>query len=131
MCFWDIYIFILRPNRYGRVRLESIPELSMDEASSLQTLENFTVPELKASLSNNQSVEETVVYFNTENGLALVESGIGMESVTIQSGLDSVAVEGDLNEGREGVTIQAIGLEMNVGEEGQVLSLVQIGDSIS
>ena len=103
----------------------------MDEASSLQTLENFSVPELKASLSNNQSVEETVVYFNTENGLALVESGIGMESVTIQSGLDSVAVEGDLNEGMEGVTIQAIGLEMNVGEEGQVLSLVQIGDSIS
>jgi len=120
-----------KPNRYGRVRLESIPELSMDEASSLQTLENFSVPELKASLSNNQSVEETVVYFNTENGLALVESGIGMESVTIQSGLDSVAVEGDLNEGMEGVTIQAIGLEMNVGEEGQVLSLVQIGDSIS
>jgi len=110
-----------KPNRYGRVRLESIPELSMDEASSLQTLESFTVPELKNPLNVNQSVEETVVYFNTDSGLALVEGGIGMEGVTIQGGLDG---------GMEGVTIQAIGLEMDVGEEGQVLSLVQIDDGI-
>ena len=93
----------------------------MDEASSLQTLESFTVPELKNPLNVNQSVEETVVYFNTDSGLALVEGGIGMEGVTIQGGLDG---------GMEGVTIQAIGLEMDVGEEGQVLSLVQIDDGI-
>ena len=31
----------------------------------------------------------------------------------------------------EGVTIQAIGLEMDVGSEGQVLSLVQIDDNMS
>ena len=34
-------------------------------------------------------------------------------------------------EGVGGVTIQAIGLEMDVGEEGQVLSLVQIDDNIT
>merc|ERR1712013_724872 len=31
-----------KSNRYGRVRLESIPELSMGQASSLHTLENFS-----------------------------------------------------------------------------------------
>ena len=31
----------------------------------------------------------------------------------------------------EGVTIQAIGLEMDVGAEGQVLSLVQIDDNMT
>jgi len=117
-----------KPNRYGRVRLESIPELSMDEASSLQTLESFSVPELKNSLNVNQSVEETVVYFNTDSGLALVDGGLGMEGVAIQGGL---AIQGSLEGGMEGVTIQAIGLEMDVGEEGQVLSLVQIDDRIS
>ena len=34
-------------------------------------------------------------------------------------------------EGVGGVTIQAIGLEMAVGEEGQVLSLVQIDDNMT
>ena len=34
-------------------------------------------------------------------------------------------------EGVGGVTIQAIGLEMDVGEEGQVLSLVQIDDNMT
>jgi len=120
-----------KPNRYGRVRLESIPELSMDEASSLQTLESFSVPELKDPLNVNQSVEETVVYFNTDSGLALVDGGIGMEGVTIQGGLEGVAIQGSLDGGMEGVTIQAIGLEMDVGEEGQVLSLVQIDDGIA
>jgi len=100
----------------------------MDEASSLQTLESFSVPELKNSLNVNQSVEETVVYFNTDSGLALVDGGLGMEGVAIQGGL---AIQGSLEGGMEGVTIQAIGLEMDVGEEGQVLSLVQIDDRIS
>ena len=113
------------------MRLESIPELSMDEASSLQTLESFSVPELKNPLNVNQSVEETVVYFNTDSGLALVDGGMGMEGVTIQGGLEGVAIQGSLDGGMEGVTIQAIGLEMDVGEEGQVLSLVQIDDGIS
>jgi len=120
-----------KPNRYGRVRLESIPELSMDEASSLQTLESFAVPELKNPLNVSQPVEETVVYFNTDSGLALVDGAMGMEGVAIQSGLEGVAIQGGLDGGIEGVTIQAIGLEMDVGEEGQVLSLVQIDDGIT
>ena len=113
------------------MRLESIPELAMDEASSLQTLESFAVPELKNPLNVSQSVEETVVYFNTDSGLALVDGAMGMEGVAIQSGLEGVAIQGGLDGGMEGVTIQAIGLEMDVGEEGQVLSLVQIDDGIT
>jgi len=120
-----------KPNRYGRVRLESIPELSMDEASSLQTLESFAVPDLKNPLNVTQPVEETVVYFNTDSGLALVDGAMGMEGVAIQGGLEGVAIQGGLDGGMEGVTIQAIGLEMDVGEEGQVLSLVQIDDGIA
>ena len=102
----------------------------MEEADNLQNLENFSVSELKTedvvseetvfSVSEtNFSVselktedvvsEETVVYFNTETGLGL----------NIQ--------EGGLGE----VTIQAIGLEMDVGEGGQVLSLVQIDEGMS
>ena len=72
-----------------------------------------------------------MVYFNTESGLTLVDSGMGMEGVTIQGGLEEVAIQGSLEGSMEGVTIQAIGLEMDVGEEGQVLSLVQIDDGIS
>ena len=98
---------LCRANRYGeRVQLGSIPELSMEDADGLQNLENFSVSELKAE---NVGAEETVVYFNTEAGLGL----------NIQ--------EGGLGE----VTIQAIGLEMDVGEEGQVLSLVQIDEGMS
>lgn len=90
-----------KTNRYGgRVQLESIPELSMDDAASLSNLENFNVSELK---EENHGREETVVYFNTDSGL-----GIGIE----------------------GVTIQAIGLEMDEGGTGQVLSLVQIDEGM-
>ena len=103
----DSKIILFRANRYGeRVQLGSIPELSMEDADGLQNLENFSVSELKAE---NVGAEETVVYFNTEAGLGL----------NIQ--------EGGLGE----VTIQAIGLEMDVGEEGQVLSLVQIDEGMS
>ena len=49
--------------------------------------------------------EETVVYFSPG------AEGFNMEEVA-------------------GVTIQDIGLEMEVGKEGQVLSLVQINDNI-
>ena len=93
----------------------------MDEASSLHNLEGFSVPELKNSLSSDQSVEETVVYFNADSGLALVDGTIGIDGVAIQGGLENVAVHNNLDGGIEGVTIQAIGLEMDVGEEGQVL----------
>merc|ERR1719391_1150583 len=90
-----------KSNRYvGRGHLESIPELSMDDAASLSNLENFNVSELK---EENHGTEETVVYFNTDSGL-----GIGIE----------------------GVTIQAIGLEMDEGGTGQVLSLVQIEEGM-
>ena len=67
--------------RFGRVRLESIPELSMSDAS-LHTLETFSVAELKESGMEANTVEETVVYFNTDSGLALVEGG---EPVTIEA----------------------------------------------
>ena len=50
--------------------------------------------------------EETVVYFSPG------AEGFNMEEVA-------------------GVTIQDIGLKMEVGKEGQVLSLVQINDNIS
>ena len=80
-----------------------------------------------------EGVEETVVYFNTDSGL-----GIGIEGVTIQGGLEEVT-------NIDGVTIQAIGwnlkhfltdnpsplLGLDVGEEGQVLSLVQIDEGIT
>ena len=123
-----------RSNRYGRVRLDSIPELPLEAAGTagLQNLESFSVSELKAP---EEGVEETVVYFNTDSGL-----GIGIEGVTIQGALEEVT-------NIEGVTIQAIGsseydrtlkstlsipgLEMDVGEEGQVLSLVQIDEGIT
>ena len=102
-----VVIVLFRGNRYGeRVQLGSIPELSMEEADNLQNLENFSVSELK---TEDVVSEETVVYFNTETGLGL----------NIQ--------EGGLGE----VTIQAIGLEMDVGEGGQVLSLVQIEEGMS
>jgi len=106
-----------KTNRYGRVRLDSIPELPLEAATTgLQNLESFSVSELKAQ---EEGVEETVVYFNTDSGL-----GIGIEGVTIQGALEEVT-------NIEGVTIQAIGLEMDVGEEGQVLSLVQIDEGIT
>ena len=124
---------MFRTNRYGRVRLDSIPELPLEASTTgLQNLESFSVSELKAP---QEGVEETVVYFNTDSGL-----GIGIEGVTIQGALEEVT-------NIEGVTIQAIGrtrecftvvinvptagLEMDVGEEGQVLSLVQIDEGIS
>ena len=124
---------MFRNNRYGRVRLDSIPELPLEAGTAgLQNLESFSVSELKAP---QEGVEETVVYFNTDSGL-----GIGIEGVTIQGALEEVT-------NIEGVTIQAIGrtrecftvvinvptagLEMDVGEEGQVLSLVQIDEGIS
>ena len=104
---------IFRTNRYGgRVQLDSIPELSMDEAAVIQNLENFTVENLK---EGSEVAEETVVYFNTDAGL-----GIGIEGV-------NCIQEGGLGE----VTIQAIGLEMDVGEGGQVLSLVQIDEGMN
>ena len=85
-----------RSNRYGRVRLDSIPELPLEAAGTagLQNLESFSVSELKAP---EEGVEETVVYFNTDSGL-----GIGIEGVTIQGALEEVT-------NIEGVTIQAIG----------------------
>ena len=49
--------------------------------------------------SDQEGVEETVVYFNTDSGL-----GIGIEGVTIQGGLEEVT-------NIDGVTIQAIGLK--------------------
>jgi hypothetical protein len=95
-------MYICRANRYGRVRLESIPELSMEEARYDQQLESFTVAELKEGgvVGEQQEVEETVVYFNSESGLALVEGG-------------------------ETVTIQAV-----MGEGGQVLSLVPMEHTV-
>ena len=124
---------MFRNNRYGRVRLDSIPELPLEAGTAgLQNLESFSVSEPKTP---QEGVEETVVYFNTDSGL-----GIGIEGVTIQGALEEVT-------NIEGVTIQAIGrtrecftvvinvptagLEMDVGEEGQVLSLVQIDEGIS
>ena len=86
-----------RTNRYGRVRLDSIPELPLVETGStgLQSLQTFSVSELKPP--EDSGVEETVVYFNTDSGL-----GIGIEGVTIQGGLEEVT-------NIDGVTIQAIG----------------------
>ena len=72
------------------MRLESIPELSMS-AASLHSLQPFSVAELKDSglegstvsrCLEDDTVEETVVYFNTDSGLALVEGG---EPVTIEA----------------------------------------------
>ena len=84
-----------RSNRYGRVRLDSIPELPLEASTTgLQNLQTFSVSELK---SPEEGVEETVVYFNTDSGL-----GIGIEGVTIQGGLEEVT-------NIDGVTIQAIG----------------------
>ena len=81
-------------------------ELSMDTAAGLHNIESFTMAELKEGQEPEAGVtEETVVYFSPG------AEGLNMEEVA-------------------GVTIQAIGLEMDVGEEGQVLSLVQINDSI-
>jgi len=121
-----------KSSRYdGRVRLESIPELTMDDTSSLQTLETFSVPELKSDIGENQAIEETVVYFNTDSGLALVDNAISIDGVAIQGGLGEVSIQGGLEGSIEGVTIQAIGLDMDVVEEGQVLSLVQINDADS
>ena len=89
---------MLRSNRYGRVRLESIPELSMDQASSLQTLESFNVSELKEeSMGSGEQageVEETVVYFNTDSGLALVDGNqvlslVPMEEHTVLTTLST------------------------------------------
>ena len=86
-----------RTNRYGRVRLDSIPELPLVETGTngLQSLQTFSVSELKPP--EDSGVEETVVYFNTDSGL-----GIGIEGVTIQGGLEEVT-------NIDGVTIQAIG----------------------
>jgi len=86
-----------KSNRYGRVRLESIPELSMDQASSLHTLENFNVTELKEENIGGQQpgdVEETVVYFNTDSGLALVDGNqvlslVPMEEHTVLTTLST------------------------------------------
>jgi len=84
-----------KSNRYGRVRLESIPELSMDQASSLQTLESFNVSELKEeSMQQAGDVEETVVYFNTDSGLALVDGNqvlslVPMEEHTVLTTLST------------------------------------------
>ena len=90
--------------------LEDSIELSMDTAAGLHNLETFTMAELKegqdAGVSEAGVTEETVVYFTPG------AEGINMEEVA-------------------GVTIQAIGLEMDVGEEGQVLSLVQIDENIT
>ena len=84
-------------------------ELSMDTAAGLHNLESFTMAELKEGqepgVTEAGVTEETVVYFSPG------AEGLNMEEVA-------------------GVTIQAIGLEMDVGEEGQVLSLVQINDNI-
>ena len=80
----------LRSNRYGRVRLDSIPELPLEASTTgLQNLQTFSVSELKPP---EEGVEETVVYFNTDSGLGI---GIG--------GLEEVTNMVD------GVTIQAIG----------------------
>ena len=80
----------LRGNRYGRVRLDSIPELPLEASTTgLQNLQTFSVSELKPP---EEGVEETVVYFNTDSGLGI---GIG--------GLEEVTNMVD------GVTIQAIG----------------------
>ena len=114
------------------MRLDSIPELPLEAATTgLQSLQTFSVSELKPP---EEGVEETVVYFNTDSGL-----GIGIEGVTIQGGLEEVT-------NIDGVTIQAIGtvsqtlfccteitllLGLDVGEEGQVLSLVQIDEGIT
>ena len=89
-----------RSNRYGRVRLDSIPELPLEASTTgLQNLQTFSVSELK---SPEEGVEETVVYFNTDSGL-----GIGIEGVTIQGGLEEVT-------NIDGVTIQAIGENLRV-----------------
>jgi len=94
-----------KTNRYGRVVLESIPELSLAEASSLHSLETLScVPELKMTQEGprvGEGPDTQVVYFNTDT-LPLDDSVL------------------------EGVTIQAIGLE-----GGEVLSLVQIDDTIN
>ena len=98
-CTYFIMLLFTTPrsNRYGRVRLESIPELSMDQASSLQTLESFNVSELKEeSMGGEQAgdVEETVVYFNTDSGLALVDGNqvlslVPMEEHTVLTTLST------------------------------------------
>ena len=89
------FTWFCRTNRYGRVRLDSIPELPLEAATTgLQNLQTFSVSELKPA---EEGVEETVVYFNTDSGL-----GIGIEGVTIQGGLEEVT-------NIDGVTIQAIG----------------------
>ena len=89
--------------RYGRDTLEAIPELSMDAAAGLQNLENFTVAELKEE--ETRVAEETVVYFNTDS-----------------TGLNIA--------GLEGVTIQALEMEVSDSAGGQVLSLVQIDEGM-
>ena len=102
-------------NRYGDSAQLSgdISELTMDTAAGLHSLENFTMAELKEGQERVETgaTEETVVYFSPGEGDA-GNMGLNMEEVA-------------------GVTIQAIGLEMDVGEEGQVLSLVQIEDNMT
>jgi len=89
-------------SKYGRVHFQSIPEISIDDTSSLQTIEGFTVEDLKDD--ELAECDQTVVYFNTEDGIALVE-GADMEA--------------------SGVTIQAIGLEMDIQDQGEVVSFVE------
>ena len=70
----------------------------MDQASSLQTLESFNVSELKEeSMGGSEQageVEETVVYFNTDSGLALVDGNqvlslVPMEEHTVLTTLST------------------------------------------
>ena len=67
----------------------------MDQASSLQTLESFNVSELKEeSMEQAGDVEETVVYFNTDSGLALVDGNqvlslVPMEEHTVLTTLST------------------------------------------
>ena len=72
-------------------------------------IKSFIMAELKEGqepgVTEAGVTEETVVYFSPG------AEGFNMEEVA-------------------GVTIQDIGLEMEVGKEGQVLSLVQINDNI-
>jgi len=91
-----------KQSKYGRVHFQSIPEISIDDTSSLQTIEGFTVEDLKDD--SLAECDQTVVYFNTEDGIALVEGG-EMEA--------------------SGVTIQAIGLEMDIQDQGEVVSFVE------
>ena len=73
----------------------------MDAAAGLQNLENFTVAELKEEVG---VAEETVVYFNADTGLGIA--------------------------GLEGVTIQALEMDVSANGGGQVLSLVQIDEGM-